>query len=212
MNNKTIEIRTNAIAPVAGEGRTISGYAIVFGVESRVLPSWDGEFVEIIDRSAVSEDLLAQSDVKALFNHVNSMLLARSVNGVGTLRLDIDDHGLRFEFEAPNTSLGSDVLELVRRGDLQGCSFAFTAEESDIEYSRDGDRRLRRVKKLSGLYDVSVVVDPAYTQTSVDARSFEPLPPSSAQKPSTAELLSPELAELRASARRIELEIINTNL
>lgn len=212
MNNKTIEIRTNAVAPVAGEGRTISGYAIVFGVESRVLPSWDGEFVEIIDRSAVSEELLAQSDVKALFNHVNSMLLARSVNGVGTLSLDIDDHGLRFEFEAPNTSLGNDVLELVKRGDLQGCSFAFTAEESDIEYSRDGDRRLRRVKKLSGLYDVSVVVDPAYTQTSVDARSFEPLPPSSEQKPPTAELLSPELAELRASARRRELEIINTNL
>lgn len=175
--NKKVEIRTFAEAPVAGDGRTISGYAIVFDVESRVLASWDGDFVEIIERGAVDDALIAQSDVKALFNHVNSMLLARSVNGNGTLKLTVDDHGLRFEFEAPNTSHGNDVLELVKRGDLQGCSFAFTADEENIKYSREGDRRLRRVRKLSGLYDVSVVVDPAYTQTSVDARSFpEPAP------------------------------------
>lgn len=175
--NKKVEIRTFAEAPVAGKGRTISGYAIVFDVESRVLPSWDGDFVEIIERGAVDDALIAQSDVKALFNHVNSMLLARSVNGIGTLKLSVDDHGLRFEFEAPNTSHGNDVLELVKRGDLQGCSFAFTADEENIKYLREGDRRLRRVRKLSGLYDVSVVVDPAYTQTSVDARSFpEPGP------------------------------------
>ena len=175
--NKKVEIRTIGEAPVAGEGRTISGYAIVFDVESRVLASWDGDFVEIIERGAVDEALIAQSDVKALFNHVNSMLLARRVNGNGTLKLSVDDHGLRFEFEAPNTSHGNDVLELVKRGDLQGCSFAFTADEENIKYSREGDRRLRRVRKLSGLYDVSVVVDPAYTQTSVDARSFpEPDP------------------------------------
>lgn len=178
--NKKVEIRTIGEAPVVGEGRTISGYAIVFDVESRVLASWDGDFVEVIERGAVDEELLANSDVKALFNHVNSMLLARSVNGNGTLKLQVDEHGLRFEFEAPNTSLGNDVLELVRRGDLQGCSFAFTADEENIKYSRDGDRRLRRVRKLSGLYDVSVVVDPAYTQTSVDARAFDPEPPAPA--------------------------------
>lgn len=175
--NKKVEIRTIGEAPVAGEGRTISGYAIVFDVESRVIPSWDGDFVEIIERGAVDDELIAQSDVKALFNHVNSMLLARSVNGNGTLKLSVDNRGLRFEFEAPNTSHGNDVLELVKRGDLRGCSFAFTADEENIKYSRDGERRVRRVRKLSGLYDVSVVVEPAYTQTSVDARSFpEPDP------------------------------------
>lgn len=175
--NKKVEIRTIGEAPVAGEGRTISGYAIVFDVESRVIPSWDGDFVEIIERGAVDDELIAQSDVKALFNHVDSMLLARSVNGDGTLKLSVDNRGLRFEFEAPNTSHGNDVLELVKRGDLRGCSFAFTADEENIKYSRDGERRVRRVRKLSGLYDVSVVVEPAYTQTSVDARSFpEPDP------------------------------------
>ena len=170
-----MEIRTIGTAPVAGDGRIISGYAIVFDVESRVLAGWDGDFVEVIERGAVDAELIANSDVKALFNHCESMLLARSVNGVGTLKLEIDERGLRFEFEAPNTSLGNDVLELVKRGDLQGCSFAFTADEEFVQYSRDGDRRLRRVKKLSGLYDVSIVVNPAYTQTSVDIRAFEKL-------------------------------------
>ena len=171
--NKKVEIRTIGEAPVATDGRTISGYAIVFDVESRVLASWDGDFVEIIERGAVDDELIGQCDVKALFNHYNGQLLARSVNGKGTLRLTVDDRGLRFDFEAPNTTVGNDVLELVKRGDLQGCSFAFTADEENIKYSREGDRRIRRVRKLSGLYDVSVVVDPAYTQTSVDARSFD---------------------------------------
>lgn len=206
--DKKIEIRSIAEVPIAGEGRTISGYAIVFGVESRVLWDWDGEFVEIIERSAVDETLINSSDVKALFNHDKSYLLARSVNGEGTLRLSLDDHGLRFEFEAPETTAGNDVLELVRRGDLRGCSFAFTAAAEDIEYSKNGEERLRRVKRINGLYDVSVVVDPAYTQTSVDARSFEqePAPEEHADEP---QRISPALACLRAALRREQINSIN---
>ena len=202
--SKKIEIRTTGAAPVAGEGRTISGYAIVWDVDSQVLASWDGSFVETIERGAVDEELIAASDVKALYNHDQYHLLARSVNGEGTLKLSIDEQGLRFEFEAPNTTLGNDVLELVKRGDLRGCSFAFTAEESDIEYSRDGEQRRRKVRKLSGLYDVSVVVNPAYTQTSVDARSFDaPVP----EEPKvTAEQL-----QRQADMRRIEIEKISIN-
>lgn len=170
----TYEVRSVAEQPVAGEGRTISGYAIVWGVPSRVMWDWEGDFVEYIERGAVDDALIAQSDVKALYNHDRNMLLARSAYGEGTLRLSIDEHGLRFEFEAPETTAGNDVLELVRRGDLKGCSFAFTAQQEDTEYSQEKDERVRRVRKISGLYDVSVVVDPAYTQTSVDARSWSP--------------------------------------
>lgn len=205
--SKKVEIRSVAEAPVAGEGRTISGYAVVFGVESRVLWDWDGEFVEVIERGAIDEALINSSDVKALYNHDRDHLLARSTNGEGTLKLTLDDRGLRFEFEAPETTAGNDVLELVRRGDLKGCSFAFTAEAENIEYSKNGEERLRRVKKLSGLYDVSVVVDPAYTQTSVDARSFEP---QEDPKPAEEEVntMSQELAQLRAALRREGIRIL----
>ena len=205
--SKKVEIRSVAEAPVAGEGRTISGYAVVFGVESRVLWDWDGEFVEVIERGAIDEALINSSDVKALYNHDRDHLLARSTNGEGTLKLTLDDRGLRFEFEAPETTAGNDVLELVRRGDLKGCSFAFTAEAENIEYSKNSEEPLRRVKKLSGLYDVSVVVDPAYTQTSVDARSFEPQ-----EDPTPAEgekdTMSQELAQLRAALRREDIRIL----
>ena len=205
--SKKVEIRSVAEAPVAGEGRTISGYAVVFGVESRVLWDWDGEFVEVIERGAIDEALINSSDVKALYNHDRDHLLARSTNGEGTLKLTLDDRGLRFEFEAPETTAGNDVLELVRRGDLKGCSFAFTAEAENIEYSKNGEERLRRVKKLSGLYDVSVVVDPAYTQTSVDARSFEPQeePKKREEEENT---MSQELAQLRAALRREDITIL----
>lgn len=211
MSKKKVEIRSVGEVPVAGEGRTISGYAVVFGVESRVLWDWDGEFVEVIERGAIDEALINSSDVKALFNHDRDALLARSTNGAGTLKLTLDDHGLRFEFEAPETTTGNDVLELVRRGDLKGCSFAFTAEAENIEYSKNGEERLRRVKKLSGLYDVSVVVDPAYTQTSVDARSFEPQEdpkPAEEEEERKENTMSQELAQLRAALRRENIRVL----
>lgn len=172
MDKKKMEIRSMSEQPVLSEGRHIQGYAIVWGVESRVLCDWDGEFVEIIENGAVDNELLQRSDVKALFNHMRDYLLARYTNGEGTLSLTIDERGLRYDFDAPETTWGNDVLELVRRGDLRGSSFAFTAD--DVAYSQRPDgTRVRRVRKLSGLYDVSIVVDPAYTQTSVDARAFD---------------------------------------
>lgn len=203
------EIRTINAAPEVAEGRTISGYAIVFGVESRVLPSWDGDFIEVIERGAVTDELIRRSDVKALYNHINSQLLARSVNGDGTLKLTVDDKGLRYEFEAPNTTLGNDVLELVKRGDLKGSSFAFTVNEEHVAYTRNGDMRKRVIRQLSGLYDVSVVVDPAYTQTSVDARSFEPAEEQHNEEHNEDHRATEPSAELLALRHRIREMKIN---
>lgn len=206
MNKEKIEIRSVAETPVAvDDSRTIRGYAIVWGVESRLLWGFDGEFVEVIDRSAVDESLIGSCDVKALFNHYNGDLLARSVNGEGTLHLSIDDHGLKFEFDAPNTTVGNDVLELVRRGDLRGCSFAFTCDNEDVTYDRRADGKpLRTVHKIRALYDVSVVVDPAYMQTSVDVRSaMQPL----TQEPPKPVEPSPELLEFRRRLEKLDNSI-----
>lgn len=173
MDKTKIEIRSLSEVPcVDNDSRIIRGYAIVWDVESRVL--WDGEeFVEVIARGAVTEELLKRSDVKALYNHKHDYLLARSVNGAGSLALTIDEHGLAFAFETPDTTWGNDVLALVRRGDLQGCSFAFTVDSHSVAYSRREDGMpLRRIERIAELYDVSVVVDPAYTQTSVSARCW----------------------------------------
>lgn len=67
------------------------------------------------------------------FNHNTDSILARTTSG--TLRLEVDDVGLRFAFEAPNTTSGSDMLELVRRGDISKCSFRFGVEQDEWQYA-----------------------------------------------------------------------------
>ena len=176
MKETTKEIRSLRRAPEGNaDSRTIAGYAIVFDSESRVLCDWCGEFVETIERTAVTDELIANADVKCLFNHNREALLARSNQGEGTLKLTIDEVGLRYEFEAPHTVDGDKVLELVRRGDIVGSSFAFSCQGDDAcRYYEDADGMLHRVvSRITGLYDVSPVIDPAYTATSVEARSWE---------------------------------------
>ncbi|MEM9990628.1 MAG: HK97 family phage prohead protease, partial [Bacteroidota bacterium] len=103
------------------DSRTIEGYAALFGSKSQNL----GGFREIIQDGAFDEVL--QDDVRALFNHKNDHVLARTKSG--TLSLSVDSTGLRYSFEAPDTTLGNDLLEMIRRGDISQSSFGFTIDE-----------------------------------------------------------------------------------
>lgn len=151
------------------ESRTIGGYAAVFDSDSR-----DMGFTERLDRHCF-DGVIERSDVVALYNHSETPgVLARSVNGEGTLRLSIDDHGLRCEFDAPNTQLGNDMLESVRRGDIRGMSFAFTTEKDNWERDAE-DNYKRTILKVDRLYDVSLVVTPAYDATSVETKGLDEL-------------------------------------
>ena len=97
-------------------------------------------------------------------------LLARFSSG--TLKLEVDEVGLRFEFAVPNTTLGNDVYELVKRGDVSQCSFEFKVESEAWKYAESGDELDERtITAISELWDVSLVTYPAYEGTSVDARS-----------------------------------------
>lgn len=157
--------------------RKIVGYAVVFGVASQNLREWGTSFEEVIHPEAITEELLNRSDVKALMEHNRQRLLARSNKRVGTLSLSIDAKGLRYEFDAPNTSDGNDALELVRRGDIAGSSFAFSIkDETGYERTWDEERKMWRyeVKRIDALYDVTLTSDPAYTETSVEVRSLQP--------------------------------------
>lgn len=150
------------------ESRRIEGYALVFNSRSEDL----GGFTEIIDAQAM-EGVLDRSDVLALLNHDEGRgVLARFRNGGGSLELTVDEKGLRYAFEAPNTALGEEVLEGVRRGDISGSSFAFTVDTE--EWTDEGDGRyLRTIKRFGNLFDVSPVYHPAYSATSVDSRGLD---------------------------------------
>jgi HK97 family phage prohead protease len=106
-------------------------------------------------------------------DHDVSKVLARSKFGKGSLRCFITERGLEFETEAPNTTLGNDMLEMLKRGDYSQCSFCFSLPSDDegFWHRNEAGELVREISKFDRLYDVSIVYDPAYDATEVDARS-----------------------------------------
>jgi HK97 family phage prohead protease len=137
----------------------ISGYGAIFDSEADI-----GPYREVIRKGTFARAIRERQDVRALLNHDSNCILGRTKSG--TLALSEDDRGLRFVCELPDTSIGHDVLESVKRGDITGCSFGFRCVKD--EWSRDrSTRELRDVDLL----DVGPVTFPSYDQTSVQARS-----------------------------------------
>lgn len=162
-------------------GRTITGYAILFGVPSAPLYAFDDEEArEVIAPGAVPKELLDGCDIKMTMFHDRQLILARSKNGAGTLSYGVDDKGVWFEFEAPDTVDGDKALELVRRGDISGCSFMFSTHYYDSAYvSRDVRRESGKtlitytVNVITGIYDFTLASDPAYPDTNCEAEARE---------------------------------------
>lgn len=151
---------------VGTASRTIVGYAAKFECWSDPIMGW---FREKIAREAF--DGCDLSDVIMCFNHNTDSILARTTSG--TLRLEVDDVGLRFAFEAPNTTLGSDMLELVRRGDVSKCSFRFGVAQDEWQYADEKNglpMDERTIIRFSRVMDVSLVVFPAYPETEASVR------------------------------------------
>lgn len=162
------EIRNIASQVIADEeNRTVEGYALLFGVSSDGL-----SFEEVIERGAL-EGVIEKSDVFALMNHCQSRgILARSKQGNGSLTLSVDSKGLKYRFEAPKTVLGDELLENIRRGEINESSFCFDVEKDTWEKKSDGTWK-RTVSKIGNLYDISPVYNAAYSKTSVYMRGKE---------------------------------------
>lgn len=183
--NRILHTVTDLRVREAKEGeaasRTITGYAILFGVPSEPLYAYDDEEArEVIAPGAVTKELLDGCDIKMTMFHDRQLILARSKNGAGTLSYGVDDKGVYFEFEAPNTVDGDKALELVRRGDISGCSFAFSTHYYDSAYvSRDVQRVDGKtvitytVNVITGIYDFTLAADPAYPDTNCEAEARE---------------------------------------
>lgn len=147
---------------LSNESRSVEGYALIFNSESNDL----GGFKEVIDPAAVA-GVLERSDILCLLNHnVDRGVLARSNKGVGSLELTVDEKGLKYRFEAPNTALGEELLEGLKRGDISTSSFAFTVDNEKWSKKEDGSY-LRTITGFKELFDVSPVYRPAYDATSV---------------------------------------------
>ena len=154
---ENIEFRSNEET----EEQYIEGYALKFGTWSENL----GGFKETIERSALKNTDL--SDVRALFNHDPAQVLARS--SAGSLELDVDDIGLKFRARIPNTSYGKDLIENLRNGNVNQCSFGFMLDDNgdEMDYDKDEGIYKRTLRSIKEILDVSVVTYPAYRDTNV---------------------------------------------
>lgn len=167
------------------ESREIEGRPIVFGVRSVNLTPWNPtrKVYEILEPGCISRELLAKSDVILNLNHSNMVpdVLGRFRNSdKDTLSLELRGDGIDCRCELPKTNNANDTLELMKRGDITGMSFAFEDDWEDSENGvslektndiEDGKEVwLRHVKKITALYDVAIVTHPAYEQTSVGLR------------------------------------------
>lgn len=203
--SRKMEREIRSLDPVNAEiratrrGRMIEGYAIVFNKRSKDL----GGFIEIIEPGAV-DGVIERSDILALLNHDESRgILARSTNGEGTLELTVDNFGVKYRYEAPDTVLGDEVLSGVRRGDIRTSSFAFSAgrEEEDQSWLHMEDGTyLRTIKRFESIYDVSAVYREAYADTTVAVRSLVEIKTADAER-RAAEAIK-KAADLEEELRR----------
>ena len=135
-------------------------------------------FVEVIKRGAITDETIKTSDVFALLNHNENTVLARSNHGVGSLTLIVDNDGVYYEFEAPNTANGDELLEHIKRGEISQSSFAFTVSNEDGAETwtkRSDGVIVRQINKIARLYDISPVYQPAYESTTCSKRALEKL-------------------------------------
>lgn len=161
------------IRSTENDSRIVDGYAAVFNRESKLI-SEDGKvFIEIIDPNAF-DFALERDDLNVVGNrdHDNYKMLCRTKSN--TLSLSVDDYGLKYTFSAPNTTLGDDTLELIRRGDLYESSFRYTVKPSNIEWFRGDDGILRRrILKIEKLKDIALVIDGAFSDTNISVRGLK---------------------------------------
>ncbi len=147
-----------------GDGMHFRGYAAVFNSDSQPLP-----FIETIEPGAFARSLGQDRDIKMFFNHDPNQLLA--TRKAGTLRLSEDSRGLLVDADLPDTTSGTDLAKLIKRGDVDNMSFTFKKDGPNGDrWSEDGARRsLRQVK----LFEVSPMTEwAAYQGTSASVRSL----------------------------------------
>lgn len=143
----------------------LEGYFAVYGDIYNV---WEGA-TESIAPGAFSESI--SGDVRALYNHDDSLILGRT--SAGTLTLRDDSHGLWGSIKINrNDTDAMNAYERIKRGDVTGCSFGFNIESEETEYRDDGTVHWT-ITKVNPLYEVSPCVFPAYGATNVSARGAE---------------------------------------
>lgn len=204
------------------QGRTIEGYAVVFDTDS-VNYGYEDDMptFERIAADAVTVEALDTSDILMTMHHDSRVILARSKRGEGSLKYELDGHGVRFSFEAPNTPDGDTALELVKRGIVDGCSFiAWIPQEegavtADYRQGENGQtERVYTIHRLVDFADFTLTPSPAYPDTECNViRDIAHLAaPISSDKPDLSDLPEPQHREQTTNQIITRMEKKQTSL
>jgi hypothetical protein len=128
---------------------------------------------------------------------------------------------LSFDCDMPETQAARDLMASVQRGDIDQCSFGFVVNQDAWSEGVDGSGNRTVLRELLDvdLFDVSPVTYPAYTGTSVSARSLWPdgqpeslevhlKPPAAEPVAAPAESRADEIKRLAAEARALTAEVL----
>lgn len=166
------EIQIREVEGHEGESRTLTGTAIVFNAESGILDEFGVTFREVIKPEAAQMAFLNTQDIKLNLLHDRQDTIARCKEGRGNMRISVDGKGVNFEVDVPKCDIGDRALEMVRAGVYTGCSFEFIPDQYEVE-ERGANKEVRithkRFKKITAF---TLAMDPAYSQTSVNAREM----------------------------------------
>ena len=196
MNNKEIRAM-ETIKAVDDEKMIVEGYALRFNTLSNDL----GGFVEEISPEALKEADL--SDVRCLIDHDSSKVLGRTTSE--TLELKIDEEGLYFRTQLPNTTYAKDLYENIRLGNINQCSFGFILDEDGDEFEKREDGLFKRtLRKIKSLFDVSIVTYPAYNDTQVAPalRSIEQI-----KEQELADIKAKQQEEVRKQTELLKMQL-----
>ena len=178
--------------------KVIDGYASVFNHESKRIIEKGKMFIEVIREGAFDETDF--SNTVANINHDDNKLLAR--NKSNTLQLSIDERGLKYTFEIPDTQLGRDTGIMIERGDYFESSFRFIEDKSKTEWKRIDGQLYKYINRILKVNDISIVTNGAYTSTDISVKELEQV------ERNITEIENKDKNEDKYSNRKYELAIL----
>lgn len=148
----------------------IEGYAIVFNQKSKLIREWGEVFYEVIEPTA-ADNVLNDPGLNVIAAVEHKGMLGRTKSG--TLKLIKDEIGVKYVIDVPDTQLGRDTVEHIKRGDYFESSFIFGIADKGVRYDTSEEIPVRYISNFSLLRDISIVIDGAYAKTIVKLRNLE---------------------------------------
>ena len=151
-----------------GKIKRISGYGIVYNRETQLYD----DLYEVIRPGAASEFLATNPDIKCCLNHNPERIFGRTKSG--TVKLEENSKGVKYTVKPPDAQWARDAIASIERGDIDGSSFTFAVLPQDEKVSKRSDGTyLREVFKIARIGEMGPVTDPAYLDTTAEARAKE---------------------------------------